>query len=119
MTLLSIDGVTKSHGDRTLLRGVTLMIGDEERVGLVGPNGGGKSTLMRILAGLDLPDAGTRIVRRDLRLGYLEQDPQLDGNATAREVVRGGLVERERVLRDLERVHGELGKAHGEALEKA
>ncbi|MCY3002746.1 MAG: ATP-binding cassette domain-containing protein [Planctomycetota bacterium] len=119
MTLLSIDGVTKSHGDRVLLRDVTLMIGDEERVGLVGPNGGGKSTLMRILAGLDQADAGTRIVRRDLRLGYLEQEPTLDGNATAREVVRAGLVERERVLRDLAKVHDDMAKAHGEALEKA
>jgi len=119
MSLLSIEGISKSYGDRALLRGVSLMIGEGERVGLVGPNGGGKSTLMKILCGLEQPDEGTRVLRRDLRLGYLEQDPQLDGAATARAVVRGGLVERERVLRDLERVHEELGRAQGDALDKA
>jgi ATP-binding cassette subfamily F protein uup len=119
MSLLSIEGISKSYGDRALLRGVSLMIGEGERIGLVGPNGGGKSTLMKILCGIEQPDGGTRVLRRDLRLGYLEQDPQLDGAATAREVVRGGLVERERVLRDLERVHVELGRAQGDALDKA
>ncbi len=119
MSLLSIDGISKSYGDRQLLRNVSLMIGEGERVGLVGPNGGGKSTLMKILCGLEAPDEGTRVLRRELRLGYLEQDPQLDGTATAREVVRAGLVERERVLRELERVHAELERAQGDALEKA
>jgi ATP-binding cassette subfamily F protein uup len=116
MALLSLEGVSKSIDDRVLLRDVTLMLGEGERVGLVGPNGGGKTTLMRILAGVEPPDLGQRVVRRDLRLGYLEQDPVLDGAATVREFVRAGLPRRERVLSELERLHQAMEAAAGEDL---
>ncbi|MCC6408548.1 MAG: ATP-binding cassette domain-containing protein, partial [Planctomycetes bacterium] len=117
MALLSLENCRKGFNDRVLLRGVSLQIAEGERVGLLGPNGSGKSTLMRILAGVEPMDEGTRALRRDLRLGYLEQDPALDLESTAREAVRIGLVGRERVLADLERVHAELEKAHGDRLD--
>jgi ATP-binding cassette subfamily F protein uup len=116
MALLSLEDAWKAYDDRVLLRGVSLMIAEGERVGLVGPNGGGKSTLMRVLAGVESPDRGTRAVRRDLALGYLEQDPPLDPRVTVREHVRGALVRREAVLAELERVHDELASAHGDSL---
>ncbi|MCC7015477.1 MAG: ATP-binding cassette domain-containing protein [Planctomycetes bacterium] len=118
MALLSLENVTKGYNDRVLLRGVTLMLGEGERVGLVGPNGGGKSTLLKILAGVEPLDNGTRVVRRDLRLGYLEQDPALAPEATIRDVVRGGLTDRARVVADLERAHAALERASGVELER-
>src|SRR5262245_27893218 len=118
MALLSLEGVTKGFNERVLLRGVDLSIGEGERVGLVGPNGSGKSTLLKILCGLEPPDSGQRVLRRELRLGYLEQEPELDERATAREIVRAGLAGREQVLADLERVHTALESAAGEALER-
>ena len=111
MALLSLEGVTKSYDGRTLLGGVDLVLDEGERVGLVGPNGSGKSTLMRILCGLEPPDSGTRVLRRELRLGYLEQEPELDPAQTVREAARAGIAGRERVLAELERVHAELSGA--------
>ncbi len=117
MALLSLENCRKGFNDRVLLRGVSLQIAEGERVGLLGPNGSGKSTLMRILAGLEPMDEGTRSVRRDLRLGFLEQAPALDLTLTVRESVRGGIVGRERVVADLERVHRELDSAVGDRID--
>lgn len=108
MTLLSLEGARKSFNDRVLFEDLSLSIGDGERVGLLGSNGSGKSSLMRILAGADEPDEGQRVVRKGLRLGYLEQEPVLDPRATPREIVRGGLVGRAEVLVGLDKVQAEL-----------
>jgi ATP-binding cassette subfamily F protein uup len=113
MTLLSVEGISRAVEGRQLLRDVALSIGDGERVGLVGPNGCGKSTLVRILAGAEEPDSGERTLRRGLRLAWLDQDPKLPAGRSARQAVREGLEERERVLRELSKVHDEL--AHGSA----
>jgi ATP-binding cassette subfamily F protein uup len=116
MTLLSLEGATKGFEDRVLLREVSLQVADGERIGLLGRNGSGKSTLMRVLAGLEPLDEGERVVRRGLRLGYLEQDPYLDPEHSARQVVRAGLAGRDELLAELERVHGQLERAQGNDL---
>src|SRR5690349_16361787 len=69
-------GIQKYHGARALLDGISLTVGEGERVGLVGRNGCGKSTLLRILAGEEPPDRG-RVggIRRGLSAGYLPQLP--------------------------------------------
>ena len=118
MSLLSIENVTKGFNERVLLRGVSLAIGEGERVGLLGINGSGKTTLLRILAGLEPCDSGQRTLRRDVRLGYLEQDPALDSERSAREVVHSGIAGRAQVLADLDRVHAELAGAAGAPLER-
>jgi ABC transport system ATP-binding/permease protein len=111
MTILSVSGVRLAYEERELLRGVSLSIADGERIGLLGHNGCGKSTLLAILAGVKEPDAGERIVRRDLRVGFLEQEPALDPALLVRDAVRGGLEGRDRVLRDLDLVHAALEAA--------
>jgi ATP-binding cassette subfamily F protein uup len=108
MALLTAKDVHVSIGDRHLLRGVSLVVGDGERVGLLGPNGCGKSTLLRILAGELLPDRGERTVRRDLRLGFLPQEPVLPAELDALAVVTSGFGGRDDVLAALDRVHEEL-----------
>ena len=118
MALLSLEGVTKSYDGRTLFSEVDLAVGEGERVGLVGPNGSGKSTLLRLLCGLETPEAGQRVLRRDLRLGFLEQEPELDGAASVRDAVRAGLAGRDGVLAQLEELHEALGSATGDALER-
>ncbi len=118
MALLALEKVEKSYDGRLLLAGVDLTLDEGERVGLVGPNGSGKSTLLRILCAQETPDRGTRVLRRDLRLGYLEQEPGLDGALTVREAARAGFLGRERVLADLERVHAELESAGATGLER-
>ena len=78
--MLRIEGLTKSYGARTLLAGVSLHVHPGDRVGLVGRNGEGKTTLLRLLAGIEQPDDGRIVLRRDARLGYLRQevDPTSD-----------------------------------------
>jgi ATPase subunit of ABC transporter with duplicated ATPase domains len=73
---VSLHGVVRSFGARTVLDHVDLTLGPRSRLGLVGPNGAGKSTLLRLLAGLDEPDEG-RVERTPaaLTVGYLPQDP--------------------------------------------
>ncbi len=105
MSLLALKDVGKSYDFRPVLHDVDFAIHEGERVGLLGRNGSGKTTMLRILAGVEAPDHGERIARRDLKLGWLEQEPKLDLSLSARDAVRLGLEGRERVLAELEKVH--------------
>jgi ATP-binding cassette subfamily F protein uup len=73
--LLSCESLGKSYGMKPLFTDLSLGLCDGDHVGLIGPNGSGKSTLLKILAGLEEPDRGTRSVRRQLRIGYVPQEP--------------------------------------------
>jgi ATP-binding cassette subfamily F protein uup len=72
---LQVDGLAKSFGDRLLFESLTFGIEQGQRVGLIAKNGAGKTTLLNILAGKEDRDVGDIVFRRDLRVGYLEQDP--------------------------------------------
>ncbi|HEY8075420.1 MAG TPA: ABC-F family ATP-binding cassette domain-containing protein [Labilithrix sp.] len=91
MTVLAANDVTKAYGERVLLEGASLVIGDGERVGVVGRNGVGKSTLARILAGVETPDTGSIAVRRGARVAFLAQEPALDPARSVRACVEEGL----------------------------
>src|SRR3954465_113690 len=84
---LAARGLTKSFGGRAILRGLDLDVEAGARIGVLGPNGGGKSTMLRILAGLDDPDAGEVTARRGLVLAHLPQIVDGDGR-DARATVR-------------------------------
>ncbi len=73
--LLSCESLGKSYGVKPLFTDLSLGLCDGDHVGLIGPNGSGKSTLLKILAGIEDPDRGTRSVRRQLRIGYVPQEP--------------------------------------------
>ena len=75
--MLQVDQLTKSFGDRVLFSDLSFSIERGQKVGLIAPNGTGKSTLMRILLGLEPQDSGTVIYERDLRRAYLPQLPEL------------------------------------------
>ncbi|MCY2932328.1 MAG: ABC-F family ATP-binding cassette domain-containing protein, partial [Planctomycetota bacterium] len=75
MSLIVAEGICKSWSDKDVLRNVCVTLAPEERVGLVGANGEGKTTLVRILAGLEPATEGTMQLKTDLRIGYLPQDP--------------------------------------------
>jgi ATPase subunit of ABC transporter with duplicated ATPase domains len=83
MSTLVASNISKSHGSTLVLDGVSLTVRLGDRIGVVGPNGIGKSTLLRILAGLEAPDAGT-VSRRppELTVGYLPQEVQPDSGET-------------------------------------
>ncbi len=82
MSLITARGLSKSFGAVTVFHGVTLQIPPDGRIALVGPNGVGKTTLLRILAGLDDPSTGTVRRARSLRVGYLPQEAIGDARGT-------------------------------------
>ena len=91
MISLDVEGVTKHFGPEAVLDGVTFDARLGQRIGLVGPNGVGKTTLLRIIAGRDDADAGTVRLHPSLRSGYLEQQPIFAPGQTLWEEARGAL----------------------------
>ena len=89
MNLLSADSVGKSIADRWLFKNLTFGLNQGQRVAMVGANGVGKTTLLNILGGLDLPDEGQVSVRRGARIGFLGQNPNLDNTLTIRQLLFG------------------------------
>ena len=93
MNLINVEGLTKAYGPVPLLHEVSLGISAGDRVGIVGRNGGGKSTLVSLLAGRVEPDAGRVTRARDVRIGYLTQRDVFPDGATVRSVVFGDRAE--------------------------
>lgn len=89
MSLITIEHLTKSYTERLLFDDTSFSIGDGEKVGLIGINGTGKSTLLKIVAGLEEPDDGSVIRRRNLYIRYLPQIPQFTpGDSVLDSIVR-------------------------------
>ena len=87
--IINIEGVSKAFDIRPLLNNVSLGVSEGERIGIVGRNGGGKSTLLKVLAGIEQPDEG-RVTRANwARLGMLNQVDTAEPGATVRDVVVG------------------------------
>ena len=79
---MQVEGLTRRVGDRVLFQDISFGIAEGQRVGLIAQNGTGKSTLLNILAGGDVADEGQVIYRRDLRIGYLPQEPSYPRDLT-------------------------------------
>ena len=88
--LLTANDLALAYGHQRLLEAVTLLVAPGEKVGLLGRNGCGKTSLLRILAGHQRADAGDVARRRGLRIGYLPQEFELDGTLTVRENIEAG-----------------------------
>ena len=82
MNLMVAEKLSKSYGPNELFRDVNIGINEGDKCGLIGINGTGKSTLLRILAGVEEPDTGSITVRNGLRIAYLPQTPEFDENLT-------------------------------------
>ena len=87
--MIAVDNVTKNFGSQQLFDGVSFKINSRERVGLVGRNGHGKTTLFRLITGQDQPDSGTITIPRNYRIGYVQQHLDFTQNTVLKEGVRG------------------------------
>ena len=91
--MIRVNSLVKNYGLNAALRGVDLHVPPGKFVALVGPNGAGKSTLLRIMAGADQEFIGETILAPGFTVGFLEQEPVLDGDKTVRDIVEEGLQE--------------------------
>ena len=117
MILLSLQGVQKSFGTNEVLRDASLVLQDGQRMGLVGVNGCGKSTLMKIIAGLESADGGAITMQKGLKLGYLAQQGEVGEGRTVLEELESvfePVVAMEKQLRALEEQMADV--AHDETL---
>ena len=89
VNLVNVEGVGKTYGTRTLLDSLSLGVSEGDRIGVVGRNGDGKTTLVRILAKLEEPDSGRVTHQGGLRFGVLTQSDSLDPRATVRHEIVG------------------------------
>ncbi|TMR90015.1 ABC-F family ATP-binding cassette domain-containing protein [Nonomuraea basaltis] len=95
MNLVNLESVSHAYGPKPLLSDVSLGVEAGERIGVVGRNGGGKTTLISVIAGDIRPHGGRVTHTRGLRVGFLSQQDTLDPAATVREIVLGGMAEHE------------------------
>jgi ATPase subunit of ABC transporter with duplicated ATPase domains len=94
-----MQGLSKTYpGNRKVLDNVHLSFYPDAKIGVLGVNGSGKSTLLRIMAGIDNDHTGEAWAAEGARVGYLEQEPQLDAAKTVRENVMLGVAKQQAIL---------------------
>ena len=118
MSLVTLANLRFGHGTRLLLDGVSGSIHEGERIGLVGRNGCGKSTLFKLIAGALKPDDGEVQIARTVRIGYLEQDPRLPQDKTLRGAAAEAFASIEQLKTELEGVFDRMATAEPDELEK-
>ncbi|MDS1003382.1 ABC-F family ATP-binding cassette domain-containing protein [Clostridium sporogenes] len=90
MIIVTVENICKSYGEKTLFKEVSFTISNEDKIGLIGVNGTGKSSLLKIITDKDTPDGGLINVPKGTTIEYLDQNPVLDSNATILEQVFKG-----------------------------
>src|SRR5215208_2144755 len=114
MHILSVEAVSKDYGLRPVIENVSLGLNGDHRVGVVGANGSGKTTFLRLIAGHERPDAGRIILADGVSIGYLPQNPPYAAEATVLEAVFAASDARMRLLLDYERACNELAATGGD-----
>jgi ATP-binding cassette ChvD family protein len=89
--VIEAKGIAKAFGDKLLYDDLSFKLPPNGIVGVIGPNGAGKTTLFRMITGLDKPDGGTFKVGESVKLGYVDQNRQLDGDKNVWDVISDGL----------------------------
>lgn len=102
MTYLSVENLSKSFGLTTLFKDLTFGISKGDKTALVAPNGTGKSTLLKILAGQEIPDSGRVMIQNNVHVGFLEQEPNLDDSLTISEFITQGESKTVQIVRNYE-----------------
>lgn len=110
MTLLTVDSISKAFADRVLFENCSFTINEGDKMGVVGVNGTGKSTLLRIVAGLEPFDQGQILRSRGLSLEYLPQLPEFPAGTTILQSVLHGHSPAMQIIRDYEQAAAELAR---------
>lgn len=90
MNILTVENISKSYGMKTLFNNISLGIQEGERIGIIGVNGTGKSTLLKVLAGIVPPDGGTVTIGNRMRVEFLPQNPVFEEAGTVLDQIFAG-----------------------------
>lgn len=113
MNILSLENVSKNYGVKPLFENVSIGLEDIDKIGIIGANGSGKTTFLRVVAGFEEPDIGRVIRANGKTIAFLSQNPPFDENATVLETIfaaRGGVMQ---LLRDYETACHDLESSGG------
>jgi ATP-binding cassette subfamily F protein uup len=102
MKMLTVENVSKTYGEKQLFKEIDFTVGEKERIGLIGVNGTGKSSLLKIVAGIDIPDQGEIITGKDYSISYLSQQPAFEADRTVLDQVFHGEAPILRLMREYE-----------------
>lgn len=120
MIILRAEGLIKYYGSNLVLKGIDLEIQENDRIGIVGRNGTGKTTLFKLLCGIEKPDEGSLNIKKGLKVGYLEQIPSAKEGATGETVLREAFKALEEIEAQIHRIgtllENEANQSQAEAL---
>ncbi len=102
MNYLSVENISKSYGERTLFENISFGINKDQKIAFIAKNGTGKTTILNILNGKDQPDTGQVVMRKDIRIAFLSQVPDLNENLTIEESIFASDNDTLRVIRQYE-----------------
>ena len=107
--IYSMVGVSKFYDKKPVLKDIYLSYFYGAKIGVIGLNGSGKSSLLRVLAGVDKDFNGETVISPGYTVGYLEQEPLIDDNRTVREVVEEAVRETVALLKEFEEINAKFG----------
>jgi ATPase subunit of ABC transporter with duplicated ATPase domains len=119
MIELNVNGLVKYYGANKLFENISFQIKSGERIGLIGQNGSGKTTLMKILMGLEEYQDGEISLRKDIKIGYLNQIPVYEKGVTTLQVLRMAFDSVYSIRSQMEACEHAMGQLEGDSLEKA
>ena len=116
MNLMTLENISKSYSEKNLLDNISFGINEGEKIGIIGVNGTGKSTLLKIIAGFEVADGGTITKANKVRVEYLPQNPDYNEDYTVLEQVFKGTSEEMRLLLEYEETLEKLNSDYSDSL---
>lgn len=118
MNLISVENISKTYREKPLFSSISFGIDEGQKLGLIGVNGTGKSTLLKIIAGEEIPDEGRVIRKNGLRIGYLPQNPVYDEKSSVIEQIFKGNSPEAQLIREYEQVLKSMKESSDEKIQK-
>jgi len=115
MNYLTIENLAKQYGDKPLFEGLTFGLSQGDKMALIANNGTGKSTLFKIIAGQDIADNGNITIRKNIRIGYLAQEPEFDDTKSIQDLIFLANTESTKIIQEYEYALEEQSKAYNDS----
>lgn len=118
MIEISLNDIEKNYGIENILKDLNLQVSKGEKIGIVGENGSGKTTIFKIISGLEFIDDGSIFISKNSKIGYLEQVPDYSSNSTVKDILNLAFEKETTMSGELRKLEEEMKNLEGEVLEK-